>query len=870
MEYYDDKFFDLDKISPMMRQYFGVKRNYMGIILFFRMGDFYELFFQDAYIAARTLELTLTKKSCGGGYKAPMCGVVARSVEPYIKKLTDKGYKVAICEQFSMPSSIENRKVVLRRITRVVTPGTYSNGSLMDEEKNNYVSSIYMDDDGFGICFCDISTGVVYTTETHSDRLAADAINELNRFEPREVLFNSKLPRYKEVKKFIDKIPNCTCEPVPDFKYDLKLAEKSVYGQFSKLPDKFKKSPLCFKSLSVMLDYLKQTQKEGIKRLTTIRYYNSTKYLDLDRSARRNLEIMETIMTGEKKGSLLGVLDHTKTAMGKRMIRKVIEQPLLDQNEIEMRLDAVSELIRNIMQRDRIIEFLGAVYDIERLGTKAVFGTMTPREMKMLESTLKSLPNFKSCLAQFKSKLINSLNSKIDSFSRLSETLSRAIVDDPPASAKDGAFIKDGYFAELDEIRKVMNNGKYLITQIEQKERKRTKIPKLRVGYNRVFGYYIEVTKSYADKVPEDYIRKQTLSGSERFTTPELKEYEQKVLNASERCVSIEQSLLQELRVMIAKQTPGLSLAAESISMVDVLVSFAVVSLSNKYCRPTITNNGDLYIEEGRHPVVETSLDLPFVPNDTYMDLELRRMSIITGPNMSGKSTYMRQIALIVIMAQIGCFVPASKANISIVDKVFTRIGAADDLSSGKSTFMVEMSEVATIILNATKNSLIILDEVGRGTSTFDGLSIAKAVAEYIVSDKLGAKTLFATHYHELISLEKECDGIVNYNIAVEKHGEDITFLRKIKRGGVDDSYGIAVAKIAGIPQNILARASEILKELETEKSVGYAVSKRADEPEAERPVKQSRVEAELKDLNIDNLTPIEAMKTLYDLKKKV
>lgn len=859
---------DVDNLSPMMRQYVGIKKQYKGILLFFRLGDFYELFFDDAEIASRELEIALTQKSCGNNIKAPMCGVPFRNIDTYVKKLVDLGYKVAICEQGEALS--EHTKVVRREVTRIYTPGTLFDSNMLDESKNNYICSLYLKDNKFGISFADVSTGIIYATECNSKYVNTDVINELDRFTPSELLHNKEVVDIPEINEFLIQTTKCPGELISEEKYDLEFDRDIVIKQFGRFPQKLEGHPLCLKAVGALLDYLDYTQKEGTKRMTTIRFYNDTQFMDLDYSARRNLELTQTIMRGEKNGSLLGILDKTKTSMGKRLMRNLIEQPLLNVDMIEKRHEAVSDFLNHIMGRDSIREILSAVYDIERLTTKAVYGNISPREMKALGYTISNLTPIKNLLNKFKSPLINTLNQRIKPLNELSDLIDNALVDEPSQSVKDGGFIKEGFDDTLDEIRSVLNHGKGIIAKIEAKERERTNIPKLKISYNKVFGYYIEVTKSYKDNVPKDYIRKQTLTGSERYITPELKEYEENILTAGERSIALEQEIFLKLRKKVIDFMPALQLTSESIAMIDVLISFSIVSQQNRYTRPIINNNGILDIKDGRHPVVETLLDLPFVPNDTYLDLNEHKMMVITGPNMAGKSTYMRQVALIVLMSQIGCFVPATEASLPIVDKLFTRVGASDDLSSGKSTFMVEMSEVAKIISNATQNSLVILDEIGRGTSTFDGMSIAKSVAEYISSKEIGCKTLFATHYHELTSLENEVDGIVNFNIAVKKRGDNITFLRKIVKGGVDDSYGIDVAKLAGIPKKITDRAYEILEGLENGEKEVVKVKKfsQDDVKKLNKRNIESEVEKRLQDTSLDSLTPIECMNLLYMLKK--
>lgn len=865
---------DINKLSPMMQQYMRIKAAHKNHLLFFRMGDFYEMFFDDAVVASKELEITLTGKECGLKERAPMCGVPHHSVDNYIKKLVDKGFKIAICEQIENPAQAKG--LVSRDVVRVITPGTVADSDLLEDGKNNYICCVYVQNGGFGICFADISTGGVWATQVSADQLQTEIINEIERFSPSEILYNSEFAKLEEVSKYLRDKAKCIGDSVDDDKFTEEKGMELVRNQFQETPNELGTSPLCTCALGVLIDYLHETQKDGVKRLVEITYYNEQQYMGLDSSARKNLELTRTMRSGDKKGSLLWVIDKTKTAMGKRLIRKIIEQPLINAVHINNRQEAVEDLVKSTIDRLSLIDTLSKVYDLERLMTKVIYGSINPRELRSLCYTIEKLPALKARLSEFSSPLLKSLNKDIDPMKDVFDVLDGALVFEPPVSLKDGGAIQRGFHDELDELRDIRDNGKQNILKIEAKEKERTGIPKLKINYNRVFGYYIEVTKSFIDKVPEEYVRKQTLTGSERYITQELKEYEQKVLTASERSIVIEQEIFEELRKFVGSNLMKIQKTAEAIAMLDVLCSFAEISSDRRYVRPEITTGNGLEIKDGRHPVVEAVLDVPFVPNDSVLDNKDNRLIVITGPNMAGKSTYMRQVALITLMAHIGCFVPASYVKMGIVDKIFTRVGASDDLSSGQSTFMVEMSEVAGILKNATNKSLIILDEIGRGTSTFDGMSIAKAVAEHILlAKRLGSKTLFATHYHELTSLESEQHGALNYNIAVKKRGDDITFLRKIVRGGVDESYGVAVAKLAGIPSGVIKRANQILHELESNDKRKSIPSPNIIAPTGDIQItfedqKDQNLVKKIKEISLDTVTPIEAMNLLYELKKEV
>lgn len=859
---------DFDKLSPMMKQYFSVKNKCTDHILFFRLGDFYEMFFDDAIMVSKELELTLTGRDCGLEERAPMCGIPYHAADIYIKKLIENGHKVAICEQLTDPK--ETKGIVERDIIRIVTPGTLTESNLLDDSKNNYIGAVYVQDKTCAICFADISTGEVHLFNKSSKDLQGEIINELSRFDPVELLFNGKFLDFKQVQDFIRNKMNVSVQLLDDECFDVKAKKEVILRQFSISDlDEISLHEGTVEAACVcgLFDYISDTQKSLVGRFTEIKRYNDNFFMELDLTARRNLELTETLRNKEKKGSLLWVLDHTKTSMGKRLLKSYIEQPLVKLAIITNRLDAVEQLCRKSVLQQELAEALSKVYDIERLMTRVMYKTATPRDVKSLSLTALQIPEIKRILGEFNAKLLVELNSKIDTLTDISNIIEKAIVDDPPVTAKEGGVIKDGFNEELDRLRHIIKGGKGIIDEIEQRERDATGIKSLKIGYNRVFGYYIEVTKSYYDLVPDTYIRKQTLANCERFITDELKKTENEILGANEKVLSLEANIFAEVRDYIAEQLAKVQETASSIAQLDVLCSFAYVSMKNEYTKPDIAIDGIIDIKDGRHPVVELMLnDEMYVPNDTYLDMNSNRMSIITGPNMSGKSTYMRQVALITLMAQIGCFVPAKSAKITIVDKIFTRVGASDDLTAGQSTFMVEMSEVADILKNATKQSLVILDEVGRGTSTFDGISIATSVAEYIANTRvLGCKTLFATHYHELIKLADRIDGVNNYSVAVKKIGEDIKFLRKIVPGGVDDSYGIEVAKLAGLPNKVLSRAKELLNEMELSKAQEKKSAVQDDQISFQS-MGDDRILDRLKKTNVDEFTDAEAKAFLKEL----
>lgn len=812
---------DRSKISPMMQQYFEVKDKYTDCILFFRLGDFYEMFFDDAVTVSKALELTLTGRDCGLEERAPMCGVPYHAADMYIKKLIDLGFKVAVCEQLTDPA--ETKGIVVRDVIRVVTPGTLTESSMLDDGSNNYICSIFYDKDtdSCGVASADISTGDAALSLFEGKDLEAGVINELSRCRPAEIIFPENFLSLKNAADFVKVRLSCavtlrdTICFTPSARRDTVTA---VFGVKSVTELGISEDGADCAAVCGLFDYINDTQKTSVSRFTAIDILSGDQFMGLDLNARRNLELTETLRSKEKKGSLLWVLDSTKTSMGRRLLKNWIEQPLKSPARIIERLDAVEALYRKSVVLADLTDLLDRVYDLERLMTKVMYKSANPRDLKSLSATAMQLPLIKQELAKLSdSKLLARYNDEISTLDELVNLVENAIMDEPPISVKDGGVIKEGFNKELDSLRHIMNNGRSIIDEIEQREKEATGIKNLKIGFNRVFGYYLEVTRSYYDLIPEGWIRKQTLANAERFITEELKNAENAILGAKDKALALEADIFSEVRDFLATKLEAVQKTASAVASVDVLCSFADVALRNQYVKPDIVLDGAIDIKAGRHPVVELMLtDEVFVPNDLHIDNKSDRMSIITGPNMSGKSTYMRQNALIVLMAQIGSFVPADSARISVVDKIFTRVGASDDLTAGQSTFMVEMSEVSDILKNATKDSLVILDEVGRGTSTFDGVSIARAVAEHIcTSKKLGCKTLFATHYHELIGLENELEGVKNYSIAVNKHGGTIRFLRKIVRGGVDESYGVDVAKLAGLPAKVVSRARELLEEME-------------------------------------------------------
>ena len=854
----------MEELTPMMKQYMEVKNQYKDCILFYRLGDFYEMFFDDAITASRELEITLTGKDCGLKERAPMCGVPHHSVQSYIAKLISKGYKVAIGEQLEDPATAKG--IVKRDVIRVITPGTVIESNILDEKRNNYLASIYVSGLNYGVAFSDVSTGEFYTTEFINLANFSNILNELGRFEPAEIVVNSELYENtakiqeitKRIKTYITTRNNE--EEIPNTVDGSALEEKLYAKNATKL----------------LFSYIRETQKIELKHINKVNVYEYSNYMILDNIARKNLELTETLREKNKRGSLLWVLDRTATSMGGRNLRRWIEKPLMDIDEINYRLEAVKELKENVILRSDIFETLKNVYDIERLAGKISYGNVNARDMISLKNSLKQLPALKSLIATCDSQLLKGMHEKLDLLEDVTELIEAAIVDDPPVSVKEGGIIKTDFDEEVHKLRSASTEGKNWIVALETKEREATGIRTLKVGYNKVFGYYIEVSKSFVDQVPDRFVRKQTLTNGERYITEELKDIENTILGAQDKIVNLEYELFTKIRDAISQQIKRLQTSSSIVADIDALASLAEVADQNMYTMPIIDNTDEINIKDGRHPVVEKLITAgTFVPNDTFLNTKEDRVNIITGPNMAGKSTYMRQVALITLMAQIGSFVPASFAKIGIVDRIFTRVGASDDLSTGQSTFMVEMNEVSNIVLNASKRSLLILDEIGRGTSTYDGLSIAWSVVEYIAkSDKIGARTLFATHYHELTELESKVAGVKNYCIAVKEKGEDVIFLRKIVRGGADESYGIYVAKLAGIPNIIVNRANQILNEL---KEGSYAVAQLKDNKKSNDIAqvdmfnyKLGEIATELEKINVNELTPIDALNTLVKMKNKL
>ena len=867
------------EFSPMMQHYLATKSQYKDCILFYRLGDFYEMFFDDAITTSRELELTLTGKDCGQEERAPMCGIPYHAAENYISKLISKGYKVAICEQLEDPKLAKG--IVKRDVIRVVTPGTVMESNLLEEKKNNYIMSIYKSGIFYGVTVCDISTGDFRTTQIKDHNNFAMLLDEISRYSPAEIIVN---PMMAECTEEIDRIRE-------RFEiYVTKLEESEFLGDYKVIDERYhlqddngefvetiKDKGLCVASTSGLIKYLLDTQKNSLDHINTLKIYSTTKYMSLDINARRNLEITEKQRDKSKKGTLLWVLDKTSTAMGGRLLRRWLSDPLIDSKQINSRLDAVEELKNDLILKGDIIDLLKGVYDIERLAGKISYGSVNARELISLKNSVRQLPEIKKILSRTKSKMLVDLYESLDTLDDVYELIEKTIVDEPPISVKEGGLIKLGFDEEIDKLKTATTQGKNWLIELETREREATGIKGLKVGFNKVFGYYIEVTKSNINMVPDRYIRKQTLTTGERYITEELKNLENQILGAEEKVVNLEYNAFVQVRDQIEKQILRVQKSAIIVSSLDVLCSFATVADEQNYVKPIIDNEGIIDIKDGRHPVIEKILPSgSFVQNDTYLDKKDNRLSIITGPNMAGKSTYMRQVALITLMAQCGCFVPASYAKIGVVDKIFTRVGASDDLSMGQSTFMVEMMEVATILKEATSNSLVILDEIGRGTSTYDGLSIAWAVAEYISdSEKCGAKTLFATHYHELTKLEEKLEGVKNYSIAVKEKGEDVIFLRKIVPGGTDESYGVHVAKLAGVPQVVTKRANEILRSLERKSVLGEKVQEKENKQVASGQLdlynyKLAEIAHEIDKINIDELTPIQALNEIVKIKEKM
>ena len=873
---------DKSKCSPMMQKYLETKENYPDCILFYRLGDFYEMFFDDAINVSRELELTLTGKDCGLEERAPMCGIPHHAVDNYLARLVSKGYKVAICEQLEDPKATKG--IVKRGVIRIVTPGTVIDSNMLEERKNNYIMCIYKSGIYYGISVTDITTGEFYASQIKEVNNFPLLLDEIARFTPSEIIINSMMENStQELSKIKERFESVYISKFKDefFKddYGELINRFQIKNKKQENINDFDSILLSICSINALVEYLNQTQMTTLEHINKIEIYTVSRYMALDINARRNLEITERMRDKSKKGTLLWVLDKTSTSMGGRLLRRWLNDPLVDSREINRRLEAVEELKNSIMLRGEVIESLKKVYDIERLAGKMAYGNGTPRDMITLKNSLIKLPEVKRILSNSNSELLKNIYENIDELQDICELIEKSIVDDPPMVTKDGGYIKLGFDEEIDKLKTATTDGKSWLMQLEADEKEKTGIKSLKVGFNKVFGYYIEVTNTYKSQVPDRYIRKQTLTNGERYITEELKNIENQILGAEEKVIKLELEAFNLIRKEIAQNVQRLQITAEMISTLDVLTSFAQVAEDMNYCKPEITNDGIIDIKDGRHPVIEKMLPFgSFVSNDTYLDEDKNRLSIITGPNMAGKSTYMRQTALITLMAQCGSFVPASSAKIGVVDKIFTRVGASDDLSMGQSTFMVEMMEVANILKEATNKSLVILDEIGRGTSTFDGLSIAWAVAEYIADkSKCGAKTLFATHYHELTELEEKQEGIKNYSIAVKEKGEDIIFLRKIVEGGTDESYGIHVARLAGVPKDVTKRANEILKTMER-KSVLANKSKDLTKENKDKVVGQfdmfnfkiAEIAQELDKINLNELTPIDALNTLVRIKEKI
>ena len=861
-------------MTPMMEQYFEIKNQYKDYLLFYRLGDFYEMFFDDAVLASRELELTLTGRDCGEAERAPMCGVPFHSSEGYIGKLIEKGYKVAICEQTEDPALAKG--LVRREVVRVVTPGTLIETNLLSENKNNYLCAVYMSELECGVAFADVSTAQIYATSFCGDNIEARLKNELGTYAPSEVVSNLSAKKLGDVSEFVtSRVGAMLTDNRPtQFEYAASLnAVKAQFGDALREGAEDDKALIC--ALGGLLSYIADMQKSDISYIKELSVYSDGQYMELDINTRRNLELTETLRSKEKKGSLMWVLDKTKSAAGARLLRQWVEHPLLSTGAIISRQNAIEELCSNYILREEIGALLDGVLDLERLVTKIVYGTANAKDLRAVSSTISVLPELKALLATCRSDELCRINSELETLEDIYSSIDTAICEEPPFSVREGGIIADGYNADVDSLRDIMKDGSSWKERIAEEEREKTGIKTLKVAYNKVFGYYIEVTKSLISQVPDRYIRKQTLANCERYITEELKEMEATVLGASDKVCSLEYELFSQIRGFVADNSRRVQKAAALMAKLDAYYSLATVAAKNSYVRPEVDTSDIIDIKDGRHPVVEQFVkDTYFVPNDAHLDTSANRLMLITGPNMAGKSTYMRQVAIITLMAQIGSFVPAKEARIGIVDKLFTRVGASDDLASGQSTFMLEMNEVAYILRNATKKSLIIYDEVGRGTSTFDGMSIARAIVEYTAGRKIGAKTLFATHYHELTVLEDEMDGIVNYNIAAKKRGDSITFLRKIVRGSTDDSYGIEVAKLAGLPNEVIKRAKEVLASVE-KTAKALSTTDKEDSAVDDTLITlddfvNDQVIEELKAVDINMLSPYEAMSFLFDLKKRL
>ena len=876
------------ELTPMMQQYLETKKEYKDCILFYRLGDFYEMFFDDALTASKELEITLTGKSCGQAERAPMCGVPYHAVDSYLNKLVSKGYKVAICEQVEDPKSA--RGIIKREVIRIATPGTNINMQALEDTKNNYLLCVTYFPGKIGLSVADVTTGDYYLTEVEDIRRLQD---EINKYAPSEVICNEQffVSGY-DIEDMKNRL-NLSVYSLASHYFDEDGCKKILMKHFRVNTLQglgIEDFPVGMIAAGALLAYLYETQKTSLSHFTHIYPYLTSKYMLLDSATRRNLELTETLREKQKKGSLLGVLDRTKTAMGGRMLRKYIEQPLIDREGIEKRLDAVEALCKKSVDREELREYLHTIYDLERLLGKVSYKTANPRDLIALRNSLAVLPSIRTVLSDIDSPLLKELCDDLDPLQDIHRLIDDAITEEPPIAVKEGGIIKEGFHETIDSLKKAKTDGKSWLAALEEEDRERTGIKNLRIKYNKVFGYYFEVTNSYKDQVPEDYVRKQTLANAERYTTPRLKELEDSILNAEDKLFTLEYDLFCEIRETIAGEVERIQKTARAVANLDVFASLAYVAEQNQYVRPSLNEKGLIDIKEGRHPVVEQMIQNDmFIANDTHLDDKKQCIAVITGPNMAGKSTYMRQVALIVLMTQIGSFVPAKKADIGIVDRIFTRVGASDDLASGQSTFMVEMNEVANILRNATSKSLLVLDEIGRGTSTFDGLSIAWAVIEHISNRKiLGAKTLFATHYHELTELEGKMDNVNNYCIAVKEKGDDIVFLRKIVKGGADKSYGIQVAKLAGVPDMVIDRAKEIVEQLSdndiTEKVQSIEVNRGSGE--RRKPVKYDEVDLEqislfdtvtdedvireLTEIDVSNLTPVDALNTLYRLQNRL
>ncbi len=864
----------MTKLTPMMQQYITIKKQHQDCILFFRLGDFYEMFFDDALTASKELEITLTGRDCGLKERAPMCGVPYHSADNYIYRLIEKGYKVAICEQIEDPKDVKG--IVKREVVRIVTPGTNISIENLEDTKNHYLACLYQVNNQYGLSIVDVTTGEFLVTQWDENEDSRNLIDELGKYEPQEIICNSA---FIENTKRLDEIKlryHCFINLYEDWHFESTVCYQKLcqHFQVQSLDGLgLKEFTVGISASGALLQYLQETQKINLSHLSSINPYFSHQYMMLDISTRRNLELVETLREKQRKGSLLWLLDQTKTAMGSRLLRKWIEQPLLHPIEIIKRLDSVEELKENPILRSDLQELLTGIYDLERLMSKVIYGTVNGRDLIALKNSLSLLPQIHSLLQTCKSPYLVEIYQKMDLLEDIHQWINEGISEEPPISVREGDLIKTGYHSEVDQLRKAKTEGKQWIADLEAEEKEKTQIKNLRIRFNKIFGYYIEITKSNLDAVPERYIRKQTLANTERYITPELKKIEDTIIGAEEKIVELEYKLFVEIRQKISLEVNRIQKTAQWIAVIDTLQSLGEIAERQNYKKPTITSDGIIDIKQGRHPVVEKTMSMEqFIPNDTYLNQKEHQICIITGPNMAGKSTYMRQVALIVLMAQIGSFVPADKAHIGIVDRIFTRVGASDDLSSGQSTFMVEMAEVSNILHNATKNSLLILDEIGRGTSTFDGLSIAWAVVEHLAdSRKIGAKTLFATHYHELTELEDKLPEVQNYCIAVKEQGDDIIFLRKIQPGSADHSYGIQVAKLAGLPTEVIERANVILSELEEaditkqQKNVFPTQLNFFNETNQ----KESELIEKLKKIDVLEITPMESMKILYQLSKE-